>query len=178
MFKENPAIRSVMEPGDRIVATMRGTERSRQILGMLVTVVLGVGWFLAVVSSNENFAVAVPVFIAAAAVNLVVWSRQKPCFIAITERLLICHGVTWLLGKPTRLLFTAPLPAVNVTVGNRNPLLGTAFRYHGPGVPSRGLNLTVGSRSEEFLGLVLPALRAGGASVTGSQPGEQTEAST
>jgi hypothetical protein len=175
MFKENPAILSVMEPGDRIIATMRGTERFRLVLGMLASVVLGVGWFLAVVFSHENFAVAVPVFIVAAAVNLVVWSRQKPCFVAITERLLICHGVTWLVGKPTRLLFTAPLPTVSVTTGNRNPLLGTAFRYHGPGVSSRGLNLTVGSRSEEFLGLVLAALRAGGATVTGQQPGGQTE---
>jgi hypothetical protein len=166
MFKENPALLSVLEPGDRVVATMRAAQRFWLVVGRLVSFVLAVAWFLAVVLTRENFAVAVPLFIAVAAVNLAVWGRQKPYFIAVTERLLICHGVTPLRGTPTRLLFTAPLSAVDVTVGGRNPLLGTSVRYRGPGAPPQGLNLVVGSRSEEFLDLALIALRAGGATVT------------
>jgi hypothetical protein len=166
MFKENPALLSVLEPGDRVVATMRAAERFWLVAGRLVSVALAAAWFVAVVLTHENFAVAVPLFIVAAAVNLLVWSRQKPYFIAVTERLLICHGVTSLRGTPTRLLFTAPLPTVGVTVGGRNPLLGIPVRYSGPGAPARGLNLVVGRRSEEFLDLVLTALRAGGATVT------------
>lgn len=166
MFRENPAFLSVLEPGDRIVATMRAAERFRIVLGSLVSVALAVVWFLAVLLSHENFAVAVPLFIAAAAVNLLLWSHQRRCFIAVTERLFICHGVTWLRGRPTRLLFSTPLPEVSLTVGGRNPLLGTSVFYKGPGAPSQGLNLIVSSRSEEFLGRVLAALRAGGSGVT------------
>lgn len=170
MFRENPALLSVLEPGDRVVATMRAAERFWLVLGTLVSVVLAVAWFLAVVLTHESFAVAVPLFIVVGAVNLVVWSRQRPYFIAVTERLVVCHGVTWFRGRPTRLMFTAPLSAVSVTVGGRNSVLGTPLRYTGPGVPSRGLHLIVGRRSEEFLGLVIAALRAGGASVTDPSP--------
>jgi hypothetical protein len=166
MFKENPALLSVLEPGDRVIATMRAAERFWLATGRLLSVLLAVTWFGVVVGTHENFAVSVPLFVVVAAVNLVVWSRQRPCFIAVTERLLICYGVTSLRGTPTRLLFTAPLPDVAVTVGGRNPMLGTPVRYTGPGAPARGLNLIVGSRSEEFLDLVLTALQAGGATVT------------
>jgi hypothetical protein len=166
MFKENPALLSVLEPGDRVVATVRAAERFWLAVGRAASVTLAAAWFVAVVLTHENFAVAVPLFIAVAVVDLVVWSRQKPYFFAVTERLLICHGVTSLRGTPTRLLFTAPLSTVSVTVGGRNPLLGIAVRYSGPGAPSRGLNLVVGRRSEEFLDMVLTALRAGGARVT------------
>jgi len=166
MFRDNPAFLSVLEPGDRIVATMRAAERFRVVLGSLVSVAFAVAWFLAVLFTHENFAVAVPLFVVAVAVNLALWSRQQRCFIAVTERLFICHGVTWLRGKPTRLLFSAPLPEVSLKVGGKNSLLGTPVSYKGPGAPPQGLNLIVGNRSEEFLELVLAALRAGGASVT------------
>jgi hypothetical protein len=165
MFRDNPAFLAVLEPGDRVVATMRAVERSRQVLAAWGSLVLGVAWLAAVVLTR-NFAVAVPLIIVTIAVNLALWSRQKPYFIAVTERQFICHGVTWLRGRPTRLAFTAPLPDVSLTVGRKNPWLGTSLWYKGPGVPPQGLNLAVGPRSEEFLDLVLAALRAGGASVT------------
>jgi hypothetical protein len=172
MFKDNPALLSVLEPGDRIVATMRATERFWVVLGTLVSVVLAAAWFVVVILTHQNFAVAVVLFLVVGGLNLAVWSRQRPCFFAVTERLLVCHGVTWPRGRPTRLLFTAPLSAVSVSVGGRNPLLGIPFRYSGPGVRSDGLNLVVGRRSEEFLGLVLAALRAGGANVTDRSLGQ------
>src|SRR5262249_44221601 len=150
---------------DRIVATMRAAERSRVVLASLGSVTLIGGWCLAA-GLTRNFAVIVPLLVAASAVNLWLWSRQHAYFIAVSERLLICHGVTWLIGRPTGLLFTAPLPAVSMTVGGKNPFVGTSVRYRGPGVPPQGLNLVVGPRSEEFLGSTLPALRKGGASVT------------
>jgi hypothetical protein len=165
MFREDPAFMSVLEPGDRILATMRAAERFRVVLATLVSAVLAVAWFLAVLFSRENFAVAVPVFVVAMAVDLALWSRQQRYFFAVTERLFICHGVTWLRGKPTRLRFSAPLPAVSLRVGGRNSVLGTSVSYQGPGAGPQGLNLTVSSRSEEFLQLVVTALRAGGASV-------------
>jgi hypothetical protein len=165
MFRDNPAFLSVLEPGDRIVATMRVVERSRQVLAAWGSLALGVAWLGAVVLTR-NFAVAVPLVIVTGAVNLALWSRQKPYFIAVTERQFICHGVTWLRGRPTRLAFTAPLPGVSLTVGGKNPWLGTSVLYKGHGVEPQGLNLLVGPRSEEFLDLVLAALRAGGASVT------------
>jgi hypothetical protein len=166
MFKDNPAIQAVLEPGDRIVATMRVVERSRLVIATLGSLIFIAGWAVAAIFTRADFPVILPLFVACCAVNLWLWSRQHPYFIAVSERLLICHGVTWLLGRPTRLLFTAPLPAVSVTVGGKNPFLGTFVRYRGPGVPPPGTNLVVGTRSEEYLGLVLPALRAGGASVT------------
>ena len=165
MFKDNPAILAALEPGDRIVATMRAVERSRQVMAMTVALLLVVVWGAAIALTHANSAVVVPSFIAASAVNVVLWSRQKPYFIAITGRLFICHGVTLLRGRPTRLLFTAPLSAVSLTVGRTTWLMGTAVRYQGPGVPSQGLSLMVGSRSGEYLGSVVAALRAGGASV-------------
>jgi hypothetical protein len=165
MFKDNPAIQAVMEPGDRIVATLRVAERSRVVLASVGSLVLIAGWCLAAVLTR-NFAVSVPLLIASGALNWWLWGRQHAYFIAVTERLFVCHGVTWLTGKPTRLLFTAPLPEVSVAVRGKNPFVGTSVRYQGPGAPPQGLNLVVGTRSEQYLGLILPALRAGGASVT------------
>jgi hypothetical protein len=165
MFRDNPAFLSVLEPGDRIVATMRATERSRLVAARLGSLALGVAWVLAVVLTHENLVVALPLVVVTAALNLALWSRQHSYFIAVTERLFICHGVTWFRGRPTRLAFTAPLPEVSLTVGGSTAFLGTSVSYKGPGVPAQGLTLIVGSRSEEFVGLVLTALRAGGASV-------------
>lgn len=165
MFRDNPAFLSVLEPDDRIVATIRAVERSRQVLAAWGSLALGAAWVVAVVLTRE-IEVALPLAIVTGAVNLALWSRQKPYFIAVTERQFICHGVTWLRGRPTRLAFTAPLPAVSLTVSGKNPWLGTLVSYQGPGVPPQGLNLIVGSRSEEFLDPMLTALRAGGASVT------------
>lgn len=166
MFKDNPAIQAALEPGDRIVATLRAVERSRQVAALVVSLLLALGWFLAIGLSHANTTVAVVSVIAVGTVNAVLWSRQKSYFIAVTERLFIAHGATWFWGRPTRLLFTAPLPGVGLAVGKRTWYLGISLWYQGPGVPPQGLKLLVGSRSVEFLGSVIAALRKGGASVT------------
>ena len=164
-LRNSPALLQILEPGDRIVAGMVASEGFWLLISTLVTPVLVLAFFLAAVITHDAH-VYVPLLIAAVVVNTAVQSRQKPYFVVVTERELICHRLARFAWRLTRLLFTAPLPAAHVTVGAQTPL-GKSVRYWGPGPQRQRLHLYVGSRSAGDLEEVLAALQAGGASVAG-----------
>jgi hypothetical protein len=164
-LRENPALLQILEPGDRIVAGMVATEGFWLLISTLVTAVLVLAFFLAAAITHDAH-VYVPLLIASAVVNTALQSRQKVYFVVVTERQLICHGLSRFAWRLTRLLFTAPLPGAHVTVGAQTPL-GKAVRYTGPGLQRQGLRLWVGNRSAGDLEDVLAALQTGGASVAG-----------
>lgn len=164
-LRESPALRQILEPGDRIVAGTVASEGLWLLISTLVTLILVLTFFLAAVITRDAH-VYLPILIASAVVNAAVQSRQKIYFVVVTERQLICQRLSRLTGRLTRLLFTAPLAAAHVTAGGQTPL-GKSVRYSGPGPHRQGLHLYVGNRSAGDLEEVLAALQAGGASVAG-----------
>jgi len=163
-LRESPAVRGIVQPGDRIVASTLAFRRSWP-LATIMAVVLALAFFLVAVLTRD-VRVTLPLVLAFIVVNLAMQSRQKFYFVGITEHVLACHKVSRLGGRATRLLFTAPLPTAHVTVGSQTPL-GWSVRCSGPDPGGQCLRLFVGKRSAEDLDEVLGALRAGGASVTG-----------
>ncbi len=164
-LRESPALLQILEPGDRIVASMVASEGSWLLVSTLVTLVLVLAFFLVIVTTHDAY-VIFPVLIVAGVANVAVQSRRKVYFVVVTERQLICYGAARFGWRLTRLLFTAPLAAGHVTVGGATPL-GKSVRYSGFGPQRQGLHVYVGNRSAGDLEGVLAALRGGGATVGG-----------
>jgi hypothetical protein len=158
-----PALYSVMEPGDQIVA---GTWAAAGIgpwldvvAAMLVVAFALVGVKLGDGPTWATFGVIL--------LPLLRVGTRRPVFVAVTQRQLICYRLSRVTNSPGRLLFCAALPAVRVTSLRRTVPGWRSIRYDGPGAGERGLRLNVPGSWRQDLDEVLPALNALGASVSG-----------
>lgn len=164
-LRESPALLQILEPGDRAVAGMVASEGFWLLVSTLFSVILALAFFLAtVITRSVN--VALLILIPSGVVSAALWTRAKVYFVVVTERQLICYRMARFAFRLTRLLFTAPLAATQVTVGGQTPL-GKSVRYSRRDTQQQNLHLYVGNQSAGDLDEVLAAIGAGGASVAG-----------
>jgi hypothetical protein len=173
-----PALYQVMEPGDQIIAGTWAQTGPSPLVDTLASLPFLAVWLHQIIAGGPvpdpgRGLLSLMTFLADSAVGgllplaLLIWRR--PVFIAVTQRQLICYGLTRLTSEPARLLFTAPLAAVRIRPGLR--VLGCrSVRYDGPGAGQRPLRLSVSARWRHDLDQVLTAVQAGGAIVQGRQP--------
>lgn len=169
MQRFDPAIARLLEPGDRIVAGLRASDKGRRIAALVTGTLLPAAWFVVAVLTRDVL-VALVVLVAVAGVNVAVQSRQKVYFLGVTQRQVICRGLSHIRGRPTRLAFSAPLATVTVHAGS-DSWLGRTVRFSGPGVRPQGMQLIVGPRSGDYLDLLLSVAGERGASVPGAARG-------
>jgi hypothetical protein len=169
-----PALYGVMEPGDQIMAgalAMTGPSPAWDGLLALPALVGGIAGAEGLFGSFSppRLLGSVLVFVP----FLTAWPLQllrKPLFVAVTQRQIICYRMSKLGNEPSRLLFSAPLAAVRMTLlGGRVPNW-RAVRYSGPGADVRGLRFNISRRWRKDLGELLVALQTGGAAVDGIPP--------
>lgn len=165
-----PALYSVMEPGDDIVAGMMteaGPRPGLDMLAALVAIGIGMGgWFDLFGPGLSPSARAVLGIVSFAAgpwpvITLVV---RKPVFVAVTQRELMCYRMSRFDHAPVRLLFRAPPACVRITGSGRRGLW-SSVRYSGPGARNRGLRLNIVWYWRQDLHEVLTALLLAGAAV-------------
>jgi len=164
-----PALYQVMEPGDQIVGgtlAMTGSMTWDTVAGALAIVAVVTGTAGLIGAANPSVGLAFGVGLASLAL-FPLQLRRKPVFVAVTRREIICYRLSRMRFEPVRLLFRAPLAAVQVG-GARRALPGwRSFRYSGPGAEGRGLRLNVHWRWGQEVDEVVSALQAGGAAVEG-----------
>jgi hypothetical protein len=170
-----PALYQVMEPGDHIVAgtlAMTGPSPAWELFLALPVLIGTTAAAEGLFSSFSPPQLLGPVFVFVPfLLALPLQLSRKQVFVAVTQRQLICYGMSKLGNEPSRLLFSTPLASVRMTrLGGRMPNW-RAVRYSGPGADGSGLRLNVSNRWRRDLNELLAALQAGGAAVDGMPPG-------
>jgi hypothetical protein len=165
-----PALYSVMAPGDQIVAGMYarlGPPLGLDLLPPLVAwlvFTLTARWDIGL-AGHGHLAAANAVSLAVAILTIAVSAPpifRKQVFVAITQRQFICYRLT-LFGRPRRLMFAAPLQSGPVSCHR------WSMRYPGPG--SKTIRFNAGPRWRVDLGQVASALQASGTFVeSGRRP--------
>ena len=97
---------------------------------------------------------ALLILISSGVVSAALWTRAKAYFVVVTERQVICYRMSRYAWRLTKLLFTAPLAATQVTVGGQTPL-GKSVRYRRRYTEQHNVHLYVGNRSAGDLDEVL-----------------------
>ncbi len=169
-----PALYEAMEPGDQIISgalAMTGPSPAWELLLVLPALAGTVAGAAGLFSNFSPPQLLGPVL--AFVPFLFAWPlqlRRKPVFVAVTQRQLICYGMSRFGNVPSHLLFSAPLETVRVTnLGGRVPIWGSV-KYYGPGVDGRSLRLNASRRWRKDLNEVLVALQVGGAALDGMPP--------
>src|ERR1022692_743440 len=165
-----PALYSVMEPGDDVVAGVlaeTGPGPRFDLLAGLASVGLAIvslyylsGPGLNRVAGLDLSAVSFIGWLVTALISV----ARKPVYIAVSQRSLICYRVSRLDHAPVRLLFRAPPGSVRIT-GSGPGLLRSSVRYSGPGAGEHGLRLTTRRPWRGDLDEVLTTLVLAGAAV-------------
>jgi hypothetical protein len=165
-----PALYSVMEPGDDVLAGVlaeSGPGPRFDLLAGLASVGLAIvslydlsGPGLNRVAGLDLSAVSFIGWLVTALISV----ARKPVFIAVTQRSLICYRVSRLDHSPVRLLFRGPPSSVRIT-GSGRGLLRSSVRYTGPGAGEHGLRLTIRRPWRCDLEAVLTTLQLAGAAV-------------
>jgi hypothetical protein len=157
-----PALTRVMAPDDKVVASTIAFRTMFLASYLVIMMALLLGFFAAVVLAGV-LSVAVPILVAGGLLNLVWVTGQLSLFLAVTEQQVICYGVAYrlvtLAARPSRLVLSAPRPAVTATPGHSGPL-GRRLRITAPGV---SLDLLIGTRADlrPDAAQVITALQAG-----------------
>lgn len=165
-----PALYSVMEPGDDIVAGTMTAARSRPCLEVLVVLAgLGIGTVELFGNLGHGLnpgarAILGAVGFGAGMAPAVAQIMRKPVFVAVTQRQLICYRMSRFDHAPVRLVLRAAPTSVRITSSGHGRLW-SSVRYCGPGARKRGLRLCTGRIWREDLDEVLAALQLAGAAV-------------
>jgi hypothetical protein len=165
-----PALYSVMEPGDEIVAgstaqmgLSRRVDLAAALVGLSASVALGwLGWSGMqgdVSTFTVAFATSAFVFLGAAFPRLQFLRMQV--FVAVTRRQLICYRLKF-FGGPDRLMFAVPLPTGTVTCKDGS------MTYTGP--DGKRIRIDPGPHGRRDLGEVTAALQASGTIIEPAHP--------
>jgi hypothetical protein len=166
-----PALYSVLEPGEVIVAgvlTDAGSRPGLDVLAALAAIGVGIAGtfdFLGSGLSPGARAVLGIVSFTAGLQKVVAAMMRKPVFVAVTQRSLICYRLSRLGHAPVRLLFRAPPDLVHITGSAHRGRLWSAVRYRGPEARKRGVRLSIAWYWRQDLHQVLAALQFAGATV-------------
>jgi hypothetical protein len=166
-----PALYSVLEPGEVIVAGVladAGPRPSLDMLAALAAIGVGIAGTFDLLGSGltpgARTVLGIVSFTAWLAPAVAAMMR-KPVFAAVTQRSLICYRLSRFGHDPVRLLFRAPPDAVHLTDSARRGRLWSAVRYRGPGASKRAVRLSIAWYWRQDLHQVLTALQFAGAAV-------------
>jgi hypothetical protein len=165
-----------MESGDQVVASTIALS-GPCAMAVWVLQAAGVAGFLTIMVMDGARAgsALLPWLPVWAVICVAAYARLRVFCLVVTGQTVICYRVARFGGRTGRLAFTAPLPTVTAAAGRRSPL-GRAIRVSIPGQRPRRLRLSARARWQHDSDEVIAALRAGSASVTGSQvPPARTE---
>lgn len=169
-----PALYQVMEPGEQILAGTCGwTGRRRTWRSPGEALVFAVGLVVDApfhLLGREPLVVSIAlgiVLYGAPVLSAAMRGRNRPAFLAVTDRQLICVAASRTRG--VRQLFHSPLAMVRMRGAPRGPRARTVT-YLGPGAKDRGTRITVTGVWRRDLDDIVAILQGHGIPVDGYVP--------